>query len=263
MEFLEHLAQEVEKTGHGVQRGGTSFSLESINLQIGVTIGEKQEHNLNNEYSVVYQLSIKVSHSELFPDGIWDCLAGVGANDDEAFSNAAQSWVWGSFLVIHEILVPTETKDFNVSRLDLLTRNLETGEEFAWKLFLGPLQAAGEYYEIKDSFEETILVQKLLSSISSVAVEKRLIWIKIYIGKVNNEINCDCWLNNQDWIEGLNDLYWFAEELPGSKNYAAVKQFIIIKPCEISDLNNPQKIRNALPPAAKPGFFSRLFGRWK
>lgn len=263
MKFLEHLTQEIEKTGHAIKRGDSSFFIESLNLLIEGIVNDKQEHNVNGEYSVVYELHITATHKDLFPDGIWDCLAGVGKNDDEAFSNAAQNWVWVNFLVIHEIIVPVETKDFNVPRFDLLTKNLDTGEEFAFKMFLGELQATGEFMELKDSLEETILVQKLLNEISAVAIEKKLFWIKIYISKLNdNQIMGDCLLNNQNWLEGLNVLYWFAEELKYVKSYAALKQFIIIKPCEMSELKNPDKIRESLPPATKPNFLKRLFGKW-
>ncbi len=261
MDFLEHLALEVERTGHTLTRGESFFTVEPIRLKIEAELGERNEHNLNGERSVVVQISIKATHEELFPDGIWDCLAGVGANDDQAFSYAAQVWTTGVFLTIHEIFVPTETKDSQVQIVDTLSRNQETGEEFGWKLYLGAFQAAGEFSERTD-LDETILVKQLAGPISSVLQEKKIFWVKIYIAKLSeSEIQGDCWLNNQDWIEGLNALYWFAEEWKDVKSYAAMKQFVIFKPCEISEIENAEKIRQALPPLEKRSFFSRLFGR--
>lgn len=261
MDFLEHLAQAVERTGHTITRGESFFIVEPVKLKIETEIGERNEHNVNGEHSVVLNLSIKATHEQMFPEGIWDCLAGVGGNDDEAFFYAASVWTEGVFLTIHEILVPTETKDFQVPRFDMLTRNQETGEEFGWKLYLGAFQAVGEFASRTD-LDETILVQKLLSAISSVTAEKRLYWVKIYIAKLSEtDIQGDCWLNNQDWIDGLNALYWFAEEWKDIKSYAAMKQFVIIKPCEVSEIANAEKIRQSLPPLEKRGFFSRLFGR--
>lgn len=51
----------------------------------------------------------------------------------------------------------------------------------------------------------------------------------------------DCWLNNHDWIEGLNALYWFGEEWPPTDAYTSLKQFIIVKPCEWDQLANPER----------------------
>ena len=145
MNFLEYLAQAVERTGHTITRGESFFTVEPINVKIETEIGERNEHNVNGEHSVVLNISIKATHEQMFPEGIWDCLAGVGGTDEEAYSYAAHVWTEGIFLTIHEILVPTETKDFQVPRFDMLTRNQETGEEFGWKLYLGAFQAAGEF----------------------------------------------------------------------------------------------------------------------
>jgi len=261
MEFLEYLAQEVEKTGHVVKRGDSSILVETINLKIETSVDDKKEHNVNAEYSVVYQITIKAIHEQLFPEGIYDCLAGLGGSENEAFEYAAQNWVWSVFILIHEILVPVETKDFNVPRLNLITRNLDTGEDFGWKLFLGELQLSGEFVNGKEKFEQIILVKKLLGEISAIAIEKRLFWIKIYVGKVVEETMVDCWLNNADWVEGLNLMHQFAKGLDNHNSYAAMKQFIILKPCEISEIKNADELRKSLPPASKPGFFSRLFGK--
>lgn len=259
MNILEYLAKEVERTGHKIKYGESSFMVEPLNLQVEAELGERNEHNVNGEFSVVIQITIKATHDTLFPEGIWDCLAGIGRNDDEAFSYASQIWTTGIFLTIHEVLVSTETKDFQVPRFDMITRNQETGEDFAWKLYLGAFQPAGEFSERTD-LDETILVKKLLSEISSITVEKRLYWIKIYIAKLSKTgIQGDCWLNNQDWLDGLNTLYWFAEEWKDVKLYAAMKQFIIVKPCEISEIENAEKIRESLPPIEKRNFLSRWF----
>lgn len=248
MEFLEHLAQAVERSGHTVTRGGLFFTVETINLKIETEVGDRNEYNSNGKQSVILTLSIKATHEQMFPGGIWDCLAGFGTDDEEAFAYAAHVWTEGVFWTIHEILVPTGTEDCPVLKLEMLTRNPETGEELGWNLYLGAFQASGEFLGRTD-LDETTLVQKLLNAISSVTTEKRLYWIKIYIAKLSEtDIQGDCWLNNQDWIEGLNALYWFAEEWVDIKSYAAMKQFVIIKPCKISEIENVDKIRQSLPP---------------
>lgn len=258
MELLEHLAQAIERTGHIVTRGESFLIVEPINLKIEANIGDRKEYNSNGKQSVVLPISIKATHGQMFPDGIWDRLAGFGRDDEEAFSYAAHAWTEGVFWTIHETLVPTETEDSQVLRLEMLTRNQETGEEFGWKLYVGALQATGAFAGRTD-LNQIILVQKLLNEISSIATEKRLFWIKIYIAKLSEtDIQGDCWLNNQEWIEGLNALYWFAEEWQDIQSYAAMKQFVIIKPCEVSEIESADQIRQSLPPLEESSFFSSI-----
>lgn len=261
MNFLECLAKEIEKTGHFVKREDSALFVEPLKLKVEAKIGERSESNNENQFSVTYQIEINATHKDFFPDGIYECTVGIGRNDDEAFLYAAENWTWTIFLLIHEIIVNKETEDFNVPRLDLVTRNEDTGEEFAWKLFLGELQFAGEFVEKRDTFDETILVQKILGSLSAELLEKKLFWVKIYLSKLNDEIIADCWLNNHNWIAGLNDLFWYAEEWKEVKMFAALKQFLIIKPCEIEEISNIERLRKSLPPIKKKSFFNKLFGK--
>src|SRR5688572_4246837 len=237
MNFLEHLAQEIEQTGHTIQRGDSYFIVVPINLKIEVEIGERIEHENDGQQSVVITISIKATHDELFPDGIWDCLAGIGENDDDAFSYAAEVWTAGVFPPIHEILVPLETVGFAVQRIDMVTRHDDSSEELPWKLYLGALQHAGDFAQREDALDEEILVKKMFNAIIAELHEKKLVWIKAFIAKMpDGSIEGDCWLNNQDWIEGLNALCWLAEEWEEVNNLTYLKQFMIIKPCEWSEL---------------------------
>jgi hypothetical protein len=260
MNFLEHLAQEVEQTGHTIQRGDSYFIVVPINLKIEAEIGERKEHENDGERTVLITISIKATHDELFPDGIWDCLAGMGEDDDDAFSYAAQVWTAGVFPPIHEILVPIETVSLGVQRINIVARNEDSGEEFSWKLYLGALQVAGDVDEREVFTDEEILVKKMFDALNPELIEKRLIWIKTYIAKMpDGSIRGDCWLNNHDWLEGLSALYWFAEEWEEVKYLTYIKQFMIIKPCDWSEIENAEELKQALLPQKKPNFFSKWF----
>jgi hypothetical protein len=262
MGFLELLAQEIERTGHVVNRNGSSLLIEPINLKIESNINERNEHNVNGQYSVVLSITIKATHEQMFPDGIWDCLAGVGGNDHDAFVHASQVWTACNFQPIHEILVPTETAGFDVERLDLVWRNENSGEVFAWKLYLGVLHAVGDIWKSQDSFENNILVKQMFDVIVAELYERKLIWVKTYICKMpDGTIHGDCWLNNKDWFKGLNALYWFAETWQKVETYTALKQFMLIKPCEWSELNNAEEIKQSLPKQQKKTLFRRWFGK--
>ena len=249
MNFLEHLARQIEGTGHKVIRAESSLLVEPINVRIESEIGERVQHDNDGQHSVVISVSIKATHEQVFPEGIWDCLAGVGENDDEAFSFAAEVWIQGVFPPLHEILVPTETAALEVPRLSLVTRNDESGEHFPWKLYLGALQASGEFTERAGTIDENVLVQRMFSAITGELYEPRFIWIKAYIAKsADGSLHGDCWLNNQDWLEGLSALYWFAEEWTDIESFASLKQFMIVKACEWGEIENPEELKRSLPP---------------
>jgi hypothetical protein len=249
MSLLEHIAREIEKTGHTVTRTESSLRVEPINIRIESEIGERVEHdNEGGRHSVVISISIKATNEQLFPEGIWDCLAGVGENDDEAFVFAAEVWTQGVFAPIHEVLVATETPALEVPRLSFVTRNDESGEHFPWKLYLGALQASGEFIERASSIDENVLVQRMFTAITGELYEPRFVWIKAYIAKsVDGSLHGDCWLNNQDWMEGLSALYWFAEEWTEIKSFASLKQFMIVKACDWDEIENSEELKQALP----------------
>jgi hypothetical protein len=246
MTFLEHLAEEVERTGHTVHRHESYFVVEPINLKIEHEIGERREHTSDGQRRVVITIGIKATHDEMFPDGIWDCLAGIGENDDDAFSYAAQVWTRGVFPPIHEILVPTETPSLSVQRVDLVSRCEDSGDTLAWKVYLGELQVVGDFSDREDINDNSILLRRMFNELTPELSRKRLIWIKAVIGKSpDGSAQGDCWLNNQDWVEGLSALYWFADEWQ-VVGFTYIKQFMIVKPCGWSDIENAEKLKQAL-----------------
>jgi hypothetical protein len=227
----------------------SSLLVEPINIRIESEIGERVEHHNDGQHSVVISVSIKATNEQLFPEGIWDCLTGVGENDDEAFSFAAEVWTQGVFAPIHEVLVPTETPMLEVPRLCLVTRNDESGEHFPWKLYLGALQASGGFIDRASTIDQNVLVQRMSSAIIGELFEPRFIWIKAYIAKsVDGSLHGDCWLNNQDWMEGLSALCWFAEEWGDIESFASLKQFMIVKACDWGEIENAEELKQALPP---------------
>lgn len=231
MNFLEHLAQEVERTGHTVQRRDSSFLVVSINLEIE---GEEVEP-FAGQHPSIKQVHVTAIHKQLFPGGIWDCLVGFGEDKDTAFSDAARTWMAGIFQPIHELLVPSNIPRFQVIKIDSVKLDPETREMFAEKIYLGALQFAGDFVKRRDILDEEVILKKMPNALANASTYywRKLHWVKAFISKMpNGTINGSCWLNNQDWAEGLQVLYQFAEEWGGVESYTMMKQLIIIKPCE-------------------------------
>jgi hypothetical protein len=245
MDFLEHLAQAVEKTGHTIERGDSSLVVSPLQITVESRTGQAEIHANNDQ---VIQISIKASHQQEFPEGIWESLAGLGKNEDEAFSYAAEAWTTGVFPPIHDVLMPAELPGFAVPRCNLVTRNEASGELFPWQVYLGPLQATESFPE-RGNIPEEVLLKQMFNAMTGELISQRLIWIKAFVAKLpDGSIHADCWLNNQNWIEGLNALYWFAEELPRVEAYAALKQFMIVKPCDWNTIENAEELKQSLPP---------------
>ena len=242
--LLEKLAEAVENTGHLVMRNESSLLIEPINVRVECEVGERNQH----QQGMVIAINIKATHEYLFPSGIRDSLAGIGVDEEEALSYGAAVWIDGVFSVIHELFVPPDKAGESVTRLDMVSKNQESGEEFAWKLYLGPIQATGFWRERITDERETFLVERLINEISSELYYKRMIGIKMFVSKLpDGSIHADCWLNNENWMEGLNALYWFAEEWENQNVFGALKQFMIIMPCQWSEIANADKIKKSLP----------------
>jgi hypothetical protein len=256
MEFLEHIASEIEQTGHTVVRGERSFLIDPLGLQIEVEVGERKEHNVNGRHSVVHKLTIKATHADLFPNGIFECIGAAGKDDEDAFAYGTRV-----FAPIHECLVPFPTEGFEVQRLDMVSRNDETDENLGWKVYLGPLQAAGEFAEGAD-FQSDYLLLSIYNELIPYLYESRLFWIKIYIAKFSDgQVMADVWLNNADWPQALNRIQNLIAARQNVTSYSALRQFIVIQPCSISEIKNAENLIGALPPKPKKGLLSRLFRR--
>lgn len=260
MDFLDHFAAAIEATGHIVSKQESSILVEPIGLTIEAKAASRSDHDTDGRKTVVFSIEVKVTHPETFPEGIDICLAGFGEDERKAFSYVADSWVSIVFWTIHEALLPSKVPDSGVECVDLLTRNEDTGEEFGWKFYVGPVGAAGDFFPDK-GLDNLILVKRLLGSISAVALGKKVLWLSVFIAKPNKtETLGECLLNNNEWGDGLNDLYLFASEWTDVVSYTALRQFFILMPCEINEIKNYEVLRQSLPATKKKGLLSRWFG---
>jgi len=261
MDLLDHFAAAIEATGHTVSKQEKSILVEPIGLMIEAEAANRTDHDTDGRKTVVFSVEVSTTHQQAFPDQvIKTCLAGFGEDEQKAFAYAADSWVSLVFWTIHEVLLPSKTPDSGVECVDLLTRNEDTGEEFGWKFYVGPVGAAGDFFP-DEGLDNLILVKRLLGSISSVALGKRVLWLSVFIAKPNKtETFGECLLNNNEWADGLKDLHQFASEWTDVVSYTALKQFFILKPCELSEIENYEGLRAKLPPMKKRGLLRRWFG---
>lgn len=260
MDLLDHFAAAIEATGHTVSKHESSILVEPVGLKIEAEAAHRTDHDTDGRKTVVFSVEVRATHPQTFPEAINICLAGFGEDEQKAFAYAADSWVSLVFWTIHEALLPSKTPDSGVECVDLLTRNEDTGEEFGWKFYVGPVGAAGDFFP-DEGLDNLILVKRLLGSISAVALGKRVLWLSVFIAKSNRtETFGECLLNNNDWPDGLEDLHQFASEWTDVDSYTALKQFFILKPCEVSELRDYEGLRKSLPPMKKRGLLNRWFG---
>lgn len=224
-QFLIYLREELEATGHEVKQTAEQLQVNPLELTLEVHCDPPTYHtNL-----VTIPLHVRASHKVLFPEGIYEIVVGMGENLADALAYGAGLWVYGSFLTIHELFVHPDQADGRVLRLDMAAEDTETGQKSEWVIYLGPLLQTGAFQQ--DNLDQTILVQKLLNVITGELHQQKLLWVRGFMAKMpDNSLTGDCWLNNGDWLEGLNALYWFAEEWDKQDVYAALKQFMVIVP---------------------------------
>lgn len=208
------------------------FVLAESGLKIRGNISQHTQHP--TAHLVVF--SIQVQHSSAFPEGINDVAVGIGLTRQAAIENAANIWVEGTYIVIRAA-VNDESSDSRVHQLEMAVKNLETGKLTSWRMYRGPVQASGidvermHQHDAENMNDEIMKV--LLDELTGVLITERLVWVKCSISRLpDGNIQGDCWLNNDNWLPGLNKLYWLTESWPKSNVMQRRRQFFILKPVE-------------------------------
>lgn len=223
---------------------------ERLTFDFGVHLTAAVSQQEQHPQADVVMLSVRAVHPKHFPEGIHDAAVGIGTDKEAAIQDAARIWVDGAFPVIHEVFNEGEENP-QVRRLEMARKDMETGETTIWLILRGPVQASGidpEMLSEKQQEEmESEITKALFNEITGVLTEKRLMWLRCSISRLpDGDIQGDCWLNNENWLEGLNQLYWLADSWPRSAELQRRRQFFLFKPIVRSAVETEALIEKAL-----------------
>jgi hypothetical protein len=200
---------------------GNQLSISSLTLTC--LAGERRQH----PQAVVYGLEVRAYQAAYFPDGLVDCLAGIGADDASAFTNAAHSYVTGVLWPIIEALSAAHSP-----ALDFHSR----AGRLKWHPLVGPLQVQGAWAAQRATLDDAHFLRLFQPHLAELLGDQPCHWLKIYASKMpGGEFIGDCLLDNEPWAAGLALLAQEAAAWETAGQFAGQKQFLLLRQCAPAD----------------------------
>lgn len=221
----------MEKEGYLSQLKGDKLFFAPLKMELGF------EELYTHDY--VTCIKVSISHPSLLPDGLQELAFGFGEDEETRITSSATGWMQSDFPVIHSYLCPTET-DLGVKRMEVVS---QTGDDqLGWNVLLGPLFIMGDPMNLsEDSIHE--LFTHLFNEITGFLSLPKVLYLKLLVSKAGDgSINVDCRLLGENWIEGANKLYKFAEQLDTQGKFHSRKQFIILFPRPLGELKKGEDL---------------------
>lgn len=163
-----------ERVENSVIKNNCSLFIEDIKLRIEVVIIKSTE----NTAHIVYVLN----HSSFSEDLIETC-AGIGATTDIALEQAVESFCFCALESITNALKDKSTENFECIFLNKINK---------FKVYKSCIAFQGE---LETENEANDYLNIIRNHIKYRLGNKPVYWIKVYIAKVNDTINCECRIN--------------------------------------------------------------------
>lgn len=217
--LLLRLEEKIITAGYTVTKHPQYASLIIENeIEIATFIIENPDYHPS-----LMHLMIVTIHRTYFPSGIEENIVGVGQTIDEKIESVLNNYIYTTFTPIIESFT-----EFHHPELDFQS------DDVLWHPNLGNVMIQGNSdIQIEKNQLFLLLKDELKKKCSA---DKKFHWLKIYISKqANKESMGECLLDNEPWEAGIDILYDFAETWNYQTNFVGVKQFIMIKKCDLYD----------------------------
>lgn len=187
----------------------------NINLQEG-----KKEIEVN--------LQFRVQHNSLLPTPLEDSIHGSGKSIEQALGNAVRLWVEGTLPVLHYLHHgPKELS--KVTKIAFSSQEDDRAHNF--DLICGPLQNDTKLAKSIESPEnESQIIEALQGPLSSHLTAEGTLCIVAHVSKNGKDIKSSCTINNKEWSEGSEALYYWADRWGVCNPPKIQKQFFICIP---------------------------------
>jgi hypothetical protein len=196
--------------------------LTSSSLTLTCLVGDRQQH----PQAVVYGLEVRAYQAAYFPKGLVDYLAGIGADDATAFTNAAHNYATGILLTIMEALSAAHSPALDFYGRAGLRK---------WHPLVGLLQVQGAWAAKSDSLDDNHFLRLFQPHLAKLFDDQPCHWLKIYASKMpSGEFIGDCLLNNEPWATGLALLEQEVSAWETAGQFAGQKQFLLFRQCALT-----------------------------
>jgi hypothetical protein len=175
-----------------------------------------------NNHPLVMHAMILTMHSDYFPNGIEEHVAGLGETLEQKITSVIDNYVNSTFTTIMEGL-----SDKHDVRLDFTTT--AAGETQLWHPCLGSTILQGKW--ITEPSNEA-MYDLIKDKVKDKLTGNPFNWLKLYISKRDDgTIIGECSWNNEPWPDGLTELTHFAQTWEVDGAFYGMKQFIVFRKC--------------------------------
>lgn len=197
----------------------------ALRLNDGVEISTVISENPANHASIL-QLMILTSHPKYFPDGIFECIVGLGVTIEDQIQSVLDNYLNTTFGPIMAAF--TERHD---PTLDFLVLN--DGKASLWHPRPGRIGFQGQWLKYP---EGEPFFDLLKEQVKGKLTSNKFNWLKIYASKdKNGTLICECNFNNTPWEEGKNSIDQYAGSWDINGDFQGMKQFLMFRRCDASD----------------------------
>lgn len=169
------------------------------------------------------ELSFITSHSEYFPTGMDEYLAGIGPDDTTAIRNGISSY---TSYIFPAIIQGIEGK--HQPNIDIKVKS--SSKTTHWYPMLGPIKMEGEFSQKKKIAINTLFKQlKPVITSKLTTADNTIHWMKVYVARRKDEKPMlDCRFDNVYLPEGVAIMKEYVKDWD-IKDFGAQRQFIVFR----------------------------------
>jgi hypothetical protein len=206
-------------TDQGIVLGAVQMLLETKVLEL-----------TRHPNALVGGFAVRLSQSTYIPQGIMECLAGIGKDEATAAAAAAKIYSEG---VLATVLEAFEGR--HNAALDIVSPY----DKAVWHPILSVLHVQGEWAMRSQELVEEYFFEQLKPLLLEHLQPQPFHWVKVYASQRRNAAFIgECQLDNEPWETGLHLLESIAATWPNEWEFAAQKQFILLRRCGLCQPRN-------------------------
>ncbi|NML64905.1 hypothetical protein HHL22_06765 [Hymenobacter sp. RP-2-7] len=180
--------------------------------------------------ALVGGFAVRLSQPDYFPQGMMECLAGIGQDETTAATAAAKIYVEG---VLATVLEAFEGR--HDAALDVVSPH----DGAVWHPILGLLYVQGAWVARSQELIAEYLFEQLKPLLLEHLQPQPFHWVKVYASRQRAKTFIgECQLDNEPWEAGLQHLEAITAAWPAEWEFAAQKQFILLRRCGLCQPRN-------------------------
>lgn len=198
---------------------GQAIVLNAVQVTLETNVLELTRH----PNALVGGFAVRLSHPDYFPQGLLECLAGIGEDEATAATAAARIYSEGVLATVLEAFEGRHNAALDVA---------SPYDGAVWHPILSLLHVQGAWTARSQELTEEYFFEQLKPLLLAHLQPQPFHWVKVYASRQRNKAFIgECQLDNEPWEDGLHLLESITATWPSEWEFAAQKQFILLRRC--------------------------------